>query len=281
MQVKHQKKPAKREEKGDWEGPLNWDSPEIWEPEETQDNMDPNQENMDPNQETQEYWEDDHADTSRYWEENETPQEEEGMHVDAIDETENTQEQWTAWQQQEEEAQLQDEQEQWKLQQQQRRQKWKPKGPRPKTMKFMDKPVPAPQIIPQGHPRFAPLNVGTYGKGEGKWGYPTPLTHPASSGNPSVGFMHPINDPRLAPFFANHARMMGKGNPQGWQPPKPPTPQPKVGPKKRRPPTLVEETECETSSAEEITRKEKMPKRRQVLVKLHSGKRVLADYWDV
>ena len=53
-------------------------------------------------------------------------------------------------------------------------------------------------------------------------GYPTPLTHPASSGDPRGGFTTPINDPRLAPFFAT--RKVGVKPKGGWQPPEPPIP---------------------------------------------------------
>ena len=113
---------------------------------------------------------------------------------------------------------MQLEEEQWELQQQPT---WKQRGPKVKTKKPMDKPIPAPAIVPlrwvhpTERPRFAPLNAGKSGEGGGKWGHPTPLTHPASSGDPTAGFMHPINDPRLASFFASHAKKTGTGNVQG------------------------------------------------------------------
>ena len=132
-------------------------------------------------------------------------------------------------------------------------------NPEEENIPEADTPIPAPQIVPitpvkgvrqENRPQFLPLQIGKKGKGGAMMGYATPLTHPAPPGKAKGGHVHPINDPRLANFFAG--KMVGSTIKGGWNPPQPPIMpkmkkrpiqvaqligipvQSKAGPKKRR-----------------------------------------------
>ena len=295
------------EQSGDWEGPINWDNPIEWKPDDSSVGKESKHGGGDEAQS-------DHPDRQ----EEEYPQEDQFGEEKPEDQNpaqDSNEEQWAIqehWDEQGDEAlQTPEMDNQWDHNQTWHEEEWYNQQQQDQydqdenVAGWQEQPVPAPTITPvkgvkpAKRPQFAPLYAGKSGGG-GKMGYPTPLTHPTPPRASRGGIIHPIHDPKLASFFAMHEA--GRKRKGGWQPPLPPIPTmnkqhrertipygtqmalpmvPKASapayPKKRR---WVPESAVEHESVLQDNRKT-VPERRQMLVKLDSGKLVVAEYWDI
>ena len=279
---------------GDWEGPINWGDPLEWRPEQSPMENDPQQGGEGPF----------HEDDQDIQEQNLDQDDQTDMEMESQESNAQRwalQEQWD--EKYKENAPNHQGGQKWESHQDWHEMDWSQSAEQyeqeQSPMDWQEKPVSAPAIMPikgvkiKNRPRFVPLNTGKGGSGGGKLGYPTPLTHPTPPNTPRGGFVHPINDPKMASFFAKHKK--GDRAKGGWIPPEPPVPMgfssripsgqqlalpadPRAGTasKKRvRSPFMSENDEIESTAYRGGT-----PKRQQVLVQMGSGKLVLAEYWD-
>ena len=315
---------AEENDEGEEFQPAPWEDEGEAEPQEAQQDwveypetptQDPEQE-ADPNDPSQQNWEEQPGETQ------ENPYDQDHDPNLTVQEQENQQD-WEGYENPPEEEWDPE----WENVQAQEAQEWEPDDQNwmePEASNVPESPMPAPKIVPikgmkpENRPKFLPLNRGAFGMGTMAIGHPTPLTHAPPATRPRApGFVHPIDDPRLAAFFAAH-----KQQSSAWQPPEPPIPynmqnrattmimipaQSKAGPKKRMghlplarrskwqlprrdpgyepseeegAPELLHEDSHRTRRCNRAVMMGMTARRRHIRAQLPNGRQVTAQFWE-